>query len=215
MAIKENSSATANPQEKPILFSAPMVRAILEGRKTQTRRIFKGMIPPECAGIHSCAVDDGIAKFHLNGQIAMHEGEWTKTPYGKPGDRLWVRETWAQVGTQGTLSGYVRYKADEQKAVGAYGSQKWRPSIFMPRSASRITLEITGVRVERLQEITEADAIAEGVFPCDAPACVDEHHPGRHQCAFEDLWDVINGELASWTSNPWVWVVSFKRLEGK
>ena len=181
-------------KERPILFSGEMVRAILEGRKTQTRRIVKDGTP-----------DD-----------------WNACPYGVIGDRLWVRETWRlwdvlenYVGGQNTAT--VQYKAgplgsdrvltvsDEQRGnLSNLENDRWRPSIFMPRWASRITLEITGVRVERLQEITEKDALAEGVGYAITRDCKVPQ--------FARLWDQINGKHAPWESNPWVWVVEFKRV---
>lgn len=226
-------------KERPILFSSEMVKAILAGRKTQTRRIFKGLTPPDCIGNHSCVVEDGAAKFHLNERLAMHEGEWTKCPYGYPGDRLWVRETWRPVGPWECRDdkATVQYRADgeyrrrtgwpsEFRIKTTDGADKWRPSIFMPRWASRITLEITDVRVERLQDISEADAIAEGVEPVvftaqdieDTPADTEEGQLLRHlgpgqltaKSNFQVLWDEINGKRASWASNPWVWVVEFR-----
>ncbi len=217
-------------KERPILFSAEMVKAILAGRKTQTRRIFKGLTPPDCIGNHSCVVEDGVAKFHLNERLAMHEGEWTKCPYGKPGDRLWVRETWRTDASLDRKSPRlftkwpVEYLADgcrlEHGATYGHTDGKPRPSIFMPRWASRITLEITGVRVERLQEISEEDAKAEGVDrACSDPyeiaaaeSCDDPGYfsPTSYSEGFELAWNEINGKHASWASNPWVWVVEFR-----
>ena len=162
-------------KERPILFSAPMIAALLDGTKTQTRRVVKA------------------------------SGEGVRCPYGKPGDRLWVRETHAlvtatayraSVGVQQTVnpsdpSEAAIYRAGWDRTR----STRWRPSIHMPRWASRISLAITEVRVERLQAITAADARAEGV------AGVAEYRL---------LWDVIHGADA-WEVNPWVWVVVFER----
>ena len=165
--------------ERPILFNGPMVRAILDGRKTMTRRIVK----------------------------AGTRDDWNACPYGVIGDRLWVRETWRCFG--GREYEYqqhqpsIIYRADDGPTHNEGG---WRPSIFMPRWASRITLEITGVRVERLQDISEADAEAEG--------CTGDHRADRDSDAaqeFRSLWNQINGKRASWDSNPWVWVVEFRR----
>ncbi len=185
--------------EKPILFSAPMVRAIIEGRKTMTRRVVK---PQHCFA------------------PSMRQGEsaWNNCPYGQPGDTLWVRETWAI----GDRDNDVLYAADPSWNVngvavpppvnkGTVHAGNWRPSIYMPRWASRITLEVTAVRVERLQEITEDDARAEGV------ALGIDGQTGRLEsggAAFLKLWDSINAERGyGWTVNPWVWVVSFKLQE--
>lgn len=196
-------------KERPILFSAPMVRAILEGRKTQTRRVAK-----EFTGNGNL---DAILKRFPN-----QEG----CPYGQPGDRLWVRETWRtdeslndQAPNQ--FSGWpVRYEADG--AVLKHGcffgntSGKTRVAIHMPRWASRILLEITSVRAERLRDISQSDAMAEGAPPS---------HPSIDRVSAEfgfadfsrswyaQLWEQING-CGSWGNNPWVWVIEFKRIEG-
>jgi hypothetical protein len=172
-------------KEHPIIFSAPMVRAILEGRKTMTRRVLKPQ-PTDW-------VPDNI-KQKLLIQYAC--------PYGRPGDKLWVRETWA---TCGFVT--VAYRADGKTPNWL---NQWRPSIFMPRRLSRIALEMTSVRVEKLQEITEGDAINEGVY--------DKESFGIHWAAtrapiptFKKLWDSINSKKYSWSSNPFVWVISFVR----
>jgi hypothetical protein len=136
--------------------------------------------------------------------------EWhdVKCPYGLPGDRLWVRETWGPRITNGEpdpRQQYVKYRADDvddspcDENDWHEWEDRWRPSIHMPRWASRITLEVTGVRIERLQDISEADARAEGV--------VDT-------LAFEELWDSINGSGA-WDANPWCWCISFKPLASR
>lgn len=228
-------------KEKPILFSAPMVRAILDGTKTQTRRVFKyaGM-PTDEQPQHICQAGDGgwVAWFG-DDKSGFDWAAFTKKaypgkegiacPYGQPGDRLWVRETWA-----GWLAGdfpNINYRAGGGEPNGlnppsegydpthaCWTDWKWRPSIFMPRWASRILLEIVAVRVERLQAISEADAEAEGI------ECVGEMLglPGwkDYTCgsmlvsavnSYCTLWDSINGP-DSWDTNPWVWVVEFQRL---
>ena len=164
--------------ERPILFSAPMVRAILDGNKTQTRRVVK--LKP-----------DYMETFlRLPNKVAC-------CPYGQPGGRLWVRETFEDC--ESALHSCVLYRAD-----GGTPGTKWTPSIHMPRWASRITLEITGVRVERLQDISEEDAISEGTpFPC-----------GGWVGGYQKLWESIHGP-GSWDLNPWVWVVEFKRVTPK
>ena len=169
--------------ERPILFSAQMVRALLNGTKTQTRRIVK--VPRRMEGFTSPA--GALVDFDC--------------PYGKPGDRLWVRETFsydAKLHFRGDR-GPCWYWADGNPEYGDW--TKPRPSIHMPRWASRITLEVTGMRVERLNDISSVDAMAEGV-------AVDS--PAAHQAvsAYKDLWESINGE-GSWTANPFVWVVEF------
>ena len=201
-------------KERPILFSAPMVRAILAGTKTQTRRVVK---PGKCPdfGCHMAP-----------GEIAGGEYPERLCPYGQTGDRLWVRETFMDLlGTgvehrpdpRGLLQRHA-YAADHQP--GSYGDEarksyglKWKPSIHMPRAASRITLEITGVRVERLQAISEADAVAEGIDP-EAALAFRRASVGRPAgFAYRDLWVSINGP-GSWHANPWVWVIEFRRVDG-
>jgi len=160
--------------ERPILFSAPMVRAILDGSKTQTRRVWK--MPRGC--------------------------DECRRPYGQPGDRLWVRETWR------SYPDGIVYRADYRDTDFADAVHApWRASIHMPRSASRIELEVTGLRVERLQDISEADANAEGVKH-------SLHLPGGRFARenFAHLWWTIHGD-ESWEANPWVWVVSFVRVK--
>jgi hypothetical protein len=176
-------------KQHPILFSTPMVKAILEGRKTQTRRVHKYQI--DCEKLSQYAQDWEIKEF-----IAL-------CPFGQPGDRLWVRETFAPA------LGDVAYKADYSQSVLDEPRNKgiWKPSIHMPKTAARIWLEITEVKVELVQNISNEDVIAEGV-----KADIATDHPrGVHYTAFSDLWIKINGN-GSWISNPWVWVVKFKIL---
>jgi hypothetical protein len=180
-------------KERPIIFSAPMVRAILGGAKTQTRRVVKpaGWDPASAEyGKARIAVHPNAPKMGLQAYFHHLESDtWhgVGCPYGKPGERLWVREEWAPrtLGAWPTLEKHMKpiYRADEDRPEWRH---IWKPSIHMPRWASRITLEVTGVRVERLQEISEADVIAEG-----------------------NPWGVY---LNSWAANPWVWVVEFRRL---
>jgi hypothetical protein len=185
--------------ERPILFSAPMVRAILDGGKTQTRRVVKSKREPVL--IPFAALQSEMQE-HLE---LLGWRQWTKghlgppCPYGQPGDRLWVRESFAK-----DSDGYV-YKATCPWWDSLIGK---KPSIHMPRDASRITLEITDVRVERLQHISEVDAQAEGAF--FAP---DAAYKNSFKQGFENLWQSINGP-ESWDANPWVWVVSFKQVKG-
>ncbi len=195
-------------KERPILFSAPMVRAILAGTKTQTRRVAKHPLAQNLSYI----VDIG------KGWFGDEEGEvQIRCPYGQPGDRLWVRETWQAVSGNDRARhimthprpdrGWLEYAATPRADEPAY---KWRPSIHMPRWASRITLEVTGVRVERLQDISEADAMAEGVhYSLLEKIQAGQDRWARH--AYKKLWETINGS-DSWDLNPWVWVVEFKRV---
>lgn len=191
-------------KERPILFSAPMVRALLAGTKTQTRRPLK--------------------QVQIRSE-AMPEPEWrsvhTLCPYGQPGGRLWVREAWRsgrltdRFAPREMTPHPVWYEADGPAPDACNG--KLRPGMFMPRWASRITLEVTGVRVEQLQNISEADARAEGspcvdevsgrevLFP-DASKC------GTFKLGYRCVWDSINGPGA-WDLNPYVWCISFRVLE--
>lgn len=194
--------------ERPILFSAPMVRAILDGTKTQTRRVVKG-VPADLIFTGAMMKSEGWVDFG-----GRDEHKRIHCPYGQPGDRLWVRETFSgphcMEASEGCASvppskwarsSRLWYWADGNPADGDW--TRPRPSIHMPRWASRITLEVTGVRVERLHDITEADAVAEGA---STPGPFAVHH-------FMDLWTSING-AESWNANPWVWVVEFKRITG-
>lgn len=186
-------------KERPILFSGPMVRAILDGRKTQTRRIVKPqptkLAGPNFDGLWSDAIDPVVRYFAC--------------PYGQPGDRLWVRETFAYTDSSiNDQPGWV-YRATDPDWSSMEGF-RWKPPIFCTRSASRITLEITGVRVERLNDISEADAIAEGVTITDSIVRDDSVHASRAWVeSYRQLWEQING-AGSWEVNPWVWVIEFK-----
>ena len=191
-------------KERPILFSAPMIRALLAGTKTQTRRVVKPV------------------QLRADGMWPAGRDPVPDCPYGQPGDRLWVRECFSGARAY-EARGYplrewgnkVFYWADGQPRSGDW--TKPRPSIHMPRTLSRITLQITEVRVERLQDISEADALAEGIVPrtkgeltmffAGAEAC------GRTAIgAYNQLWNHLNGP-GSWDANPWVWVVGFKRVQ--
>lgn len=202
------TTIASNIKERPILFSAPMVRAILDGRKTQTRRVIKGK------GTWSVEDADDFSNRKWPGYEDEY-GTWTDMPcpYGQPGDRLWVRETWACNPYDQT----TWYRAnDDLPPRREYGPIGWKPSIHMPRWASRITLEVVRVRVERLQDISEQDAIAEGVKVFqDAIIEPYSNPPKRMELTavhyFADLWNKINGH-GSWDANPWVWVVDFKTL---
>lgn len=230
-------------KERPILLNAPMVRATLEGRKTQTRRIVKPQPDiPDWQNWYHMTPKNGKERFR---KVAVDwpddDSDDIYCPYGQEGDRLWVRETWKYF--DWTEDGYpfVMYSADDTRRLCEQigddwgerlldiwaelsikenysidkraSDRRWRPSIHMPRWASRILLEITGVRVERLNGINEADAIAEGIeqhktglwLPCaeKGKAHIDP------RLAYRDLWESINGP-GSWAANPWVWVIEFK-----
>lgn len=206
-------------KERPILFSAPMVRAILAGDKTQTRRMVKDLSPWEITEIVLDA--GGTGAWLPNGPApsgrGMAAGPWRPCPYGQVGDRLWVRETWGYNPDHPGMAWHACYRADPGHE---HDGIKWKPSIHMPRAACRILLEITGVRVERLQDISEADAIAEGcrAVPGAQWQSFEEARAGLpmhdHKAvdAFEALWEDLNGD-DSWAANPWVWVVEFKRIK--
>ncbi|EPC5538520.1 hypothetical protein LWX85_002195 [Salmonella enterica] len=212
-------------KERGMIFNGEMVRAILDGRKTQTRRIMKnqpaGDYPETPALIRN--VGTGFQWHGLYGESSIFN-----CPLGSIGERIWVRETY-----QGPLFDYEQmesyledsskfekpdfcvYRADGNPAPEFYDADDnlhcgWRPSIHMPRWASRITLEITDVRVERLNAISEEDAQAEGV----QPACYEIRPPeAAYRVSFGEVWRGIYGE-ESWVANPWVWVIEFKRVEG-
>lgn len=202
---------TTQVKERPILFSAPMVRAILEGRKTQTRRVIveqpiaattevRRMVVPNEFGEWSCHTADGA-----------HFGT-RRCKFGEPGERLWVRETWRR------LPGWnSRDKSREYafRADGDFPDLTWKPSIFMPREACRILLEVVSVRAERLQAMTHMDWRADfaqsgaeiesalGTFTGDV----------RRREMSQTFWDSINAERGfTWASNPWVWVIEFRRV---
>ena len=193
-------------EERPIIFNSEMVRAILEDKKTQTRRPIKPQ--PDA---------DGLAR--LAGQWVWNDTDAReyRCPYGRPGDLLWVKETFA-TGIPGCSSG-VTYRADhiDQNGDGPANPIKWRPSIHMPRWASRITLEITNVRVELLQDIPENDILAEGIAPprTDGMFAEDEYLEKIYH-DFINLWDSIYVKRGlGWDANPWVWVIHFRVAECK
>ena len=196
-------------KERPILFSTEMVKAILEGRKTQTRRIIKKQ--PHGAGEWVRQLASWLFP-NVNPYIKL------KCPYGQPGDRLWVRETWV-LNPWSYLGGckYVYrsdYESFPKNEIGkSYPDiDKWRPSIFMPREACRILLEVTDVRVERLKDIAEEDAISEGIsLPNYAEQAIRDIQFPEPSAIYAMLWESINGK-GSWEKNPWVWVIEFKKL---
>ena len=195
--------------EKPILFSGEMVRAILDGRKTQTRRIAKPRF------------DDRIPCEHWKGdgdimfRHCSHGSEGMPCPYGVAGDRLWVKETFCPSFSNDdeSVNGYC-YRATHNGP----DPLRWKPSILMPREASRNMLEITGIRVQRVQEITEEDAKAEGVEPLPHVEGLYAGWKGdafkgklNYRDGFRFIWEKINGQKA-WDENPWVWVIEFWRI---
>ncbi|MCU4350198.1 hypothetical protein [Acinetobacter ursingii] len=221
-------------KERPILFSGPMITAILEGRKAQTRRVINPQ--PEGKTLQSNLDGKWLSKKFNGLLLPKIEDLPIHCPYGKIGDQLWVRETWSTVNLYGEIA--LAYKADgevirvvenesfqdedglinyddprlEKYSFAAWADDllegkegNWKPSIHMPRWASRILLEITNIRVERLQDISESDSLKEGV---GSPILRDCKKP-----KFMQLWESING-ADSWAANPWVWVVEFKVVKG-
>lgn len=232
-------------KERPILFSAPMVRAILDGRKTQTRRVMRVYEHPAVADYVIDSEGRAAARAHSEEVATQFVSTFPHARvlcrFGKIGDRLWVKEAWKYADWSEDGEPVIQYRAggksypevpdDWQEKVidiwadlsdpanreidGLSADRKWRPSLFMPCWASRITLEITNVRVERLNEIGMGDAVAEGI------SCVDykwglaetgfSHNAPEH--AYRMLWDSLNAKGHSWSSNPWVWVVEFKQIK--
>lgn len=222
-------------KERPILFSEEMVRAILDGRKTQTRRLVKNATGQfwDHAAYRPVVEDGRIDRWVSDDPIVIvREGAPRPAcPHGVPGDRLWVKETalpdapmngwsgelewdgcgraWDGVPSKYRKPRHVIYRA----SWGGQPLTRWNPSIHMPRWASRLTLEVTGVRVERLQDISLADAIAEGIDTSRfvSPRGFDGSEL-KAVIKYAELWEAINGP-GSWAANPWVWVVEFKKQE--
>lgn len=253
------NSTDVEVKERPIIFSGPMVRAILEGRKTQTRRVIKPQ--PSDAWMREAVTD--WSEYYKPTRVGLKKYLWIchptenkeiVCPYGKPGDRLWVRETFVleqdvDENEPPFSDGRPLMRNNDMEAEWAWlrphyratdptpelscegaphqcdGREPcchWKPSIFMPRWASRITLEITNIRVQRIQGISEADAIAEGVRQLrdGSGTYAGREGPGdlvtpwlTAKEAFADGWNSINAKRGySWESNPWVWVITFKKL---
>ena len=225
-------------KERPVIFNGEMVRAILDGRKTQTRRVMA--VQPESNQFGLLRITDStkrsdIGKYHWaesNATGTHQRSALFSCPFGQVGDRLWVREKFMDLtgtgieATTGKFEGFA-YRADTP--AGSYGDEvrkeyglKWTPSLHMPRKACRILLEITAVRVERLNDISVDDAEAEGINmdelydSQDCYDCIAGHNmTGRPTVtgAFKYLWESIYG-VDSWSANPWVWVIEFRRVGG-
>lgn len=218
-------------KERPIIFTAPEVRAILAGRKTVTRRVVKPQPYPNGYRFDGreilCHIDDlpanamllDVGRGKARYTTSNLEGWGLHCPCGQTGDRLWVRETFlhepADYCWEASVSIPVRpamtiYRADaDPTGVGTAG---WKSPIHMPRSLSRITLEIESVRVERLQDISSDDCVAEGVGdPVGTPLPYGSVTEAWNRRSYQLRWETINGP-DSWTANPWVWVLSFKRV---
>lgn len=234
-------------RERPILFSSPMVRAIIAGTKTQTRRIVKFPRAPNHLGQWEPTTTGGPdgGRLLVGGQlvpdpdparVAMwhtRTGSHVWCPYGFPTDRLWVRETWGWGNERCKAAQCVVYQADKSareafcsggpdtladilgKPVRRFTEpERWRPSIFMPRWASRLTLEVLAVRVQRLQEISDEDVQSEGISPeyVSGPGAPD--YAMQRRLALAELWDGIDGKRTPWASNPWVWALTFRIVKG-
>ncbi|MGY7804366.1 hypothetical protein L1S06_04110 [Klebsiella pneumoniae] len=219
-------------KERGMIFNGEMVRAILDGRKTQTRRIMKPQPEPCPRGGHWWPSNVFKTMLHVEDEMQNGKGGWgglvgDACPFGDVGDRIWVRETWAEAGASAPdlklyRANYPEHVPSIYENVPPAEEIRWTPSIHMPRWASRILLEITGVRVERLNAISEEDAEAEGIDmealydSQDCYDCIADHNmTGRPTItgAFKYLWESIYG-AENWLTNPWVWVIEFKRVEG-
>ena len=219
--------------ERPVIFNRHMVFEILRDMKTATRRLVKSVGADPSFDLLDFG--QGMWPFRTDREDVLHRIP-LRCPLGTPGERLWVRENWQYADWTEDGSPVIRYadqckritsvpddwsdrvqsdwaklsEADNVKIDGRAADRRWRPSIHMPRWASRITLEITEVRVERLNDISESDAEAEGIDFLRRVPDVDETQTARE--LFECLWESIAGS-GSWVANPWVWVVNFKRIE--
>lgn len=200
-------------EERPILFSGPMVRAILGGRKTQTRRVVKPSANQKRYVKKTWVREPTQSEWNemagTAAAVLIGQGDYEHCPYGKPGDRLWVRESFV------TINREIVYAAGYQTSRPYLGC-KWKPSIHMPRWASRITLEITGIRLERVQDISNEDAFSEGCRAYPDREYWNEDHGGPVVLAdtprdeFKYLWDSINAKRGyGWDKNPWVWAIGF------
>ncbi len=192
---------------KPIIFSTAMVKAILENRKRHTRRVVKPQPPDSAPRTIDCHwLEDGYGFFD--------EERDYKCPYGTPGDILWVRETWLENAPSGVSKYFYKAEAPEEVILQAKAfGYKWRPPIFMPKEAARLFLKVLSVRVERLQEITSIDALAEGTsepYACRSQSGYDF----EMRVQFKELWDSIYEKRGDgWSTNPYVWVIEFERKE--
>jgi hypothetical protein len=212
-------------KERPILFSTPMVRAILDGRKDLTRRIIRFPEDFTCEAVY----DNSPFGLKYTSELGGGTVQRLACKYGEIGDRLWVKETFTKLVPEHFIDKHFVYKADmcysseriRQNYIEVGYPYKWKPSIFMPRLASRITLEITNIKVERLRDITEENAIREGIeiiHMAEPSVPVYRNYLLKEKLgttnpvkSFRTLWDKVNG-ADSWNSEPWVWVIEFKVL---
>lgn len=203
-----------NVRERPIIFSVRMVCAILEGRKTQTRRALNPQ-PPEGAKVWHNLDTRGFDV----GRCSPWYSIWC--PYGQVGDRLWVKEPWYPAFRRTPTNNGCIYKADYGHRIDLVSDwspnghgRGWKNSMFMPRSASRLTLEITNIRVQRLQEISEEDAATEGTSSGPGLPAGGSVGLATARYWFHDLWDSLNAKRGfDWRKNPWVWVIEFHRIQ--
>lgn len=200
-------------KERGMIFNGEMVRAILDGRKTQTRR-------PVKFPVHDKNLGCELAGNELAGELSA--GNYLNSAFGKPGDRIWVRETWADAGASAPdlklyRANYPEHVPSIYENVPPAKEIRWTPSIHMPRTASRILLEITDVRIERLNAISQEDAQAEGMELTGWRPTYSDPDSGGEVITpydnFAELWSSIYGD-ESWKANGWVWVIEFKRVEG-
>ena len=213
-------------KELPILFSTPMVQAILAGNKTQTRRIVKPqpIVCDDARGGHYWPSNAVQSMVHVEKELQDYDGIWRGliddcNPFGGVGDRLWVRETFrlydsdecphADFPCGCPRNGTPLYKASHDCSDG----EKWKPSIHMPRKAARLFLEITNIRIERLNDITSEDAKAEGFDYSTHPSAIEMGYAIGAKTNFRVTWEQIYGQN-EWNKNPWVWVVEFKVIQG-
>lgn len=198
------TTAIAVGKERPILFTSEMVSAVLDGRKTQTRRV----IQHEFTSNHNSPWlrTDGLWQWQT-GKV-NYEDDAIRCPYGKAEDRLWVKETFGipEAPYQEKVKELVAYRADQSATLRELNKHFWRSARFMPRWASRLVLEVVRVRVERIQQISNGDANAEGRGIGWGEGCFHR--------SFRGLWDSINAKRGfGWDANPWVWVIEFRRIE--
>lgn len=193
-------------KERGIIFNTEMVKAILDGRKTQTRRVMNNQ-PCTLSG-ETISVQQDDFNFRWAGDLHNDTSGWFPCPLGKVGDRLWVRETFKTgVCTESTIAYKATHKPSDLEE-GWYEEIKWTPSIHMPRRYSRITLEITDVRVELLKSADDNEFKAEG-YPLDRELTGGSMDPF---CWFRNLWDSVSPTNFKYADNPWVWVIEFKRI---
>ncbi|SUC16355.1 Uncharacterised protein [Proteus vulgaris] len=193
-------------KERGIIFNTEMVKAILDGRKTQTRRVMNNQ-PCTLSG-ETISVQQDDFNFRWAGDLHNDTSGWFPCPLGKVGDRLWVRETFKTgVCTESTIAYKATHKPSDLEE-GWYEEIKWTPSIHMPRRYSRITLEITDIRVERLNSADDNEFKAEG-YPLDRELTGGSMDPF---CWFRNLWDSVSPTNFKYADNPWVWVIEFKRI---